>query len=85
MSKRKILAALLASSALASPALAADMTPLLKAPERAAVAPISGYLEMEGGFAWMDNRNGASAPGSLRRSLAIPAPTTSGCSTAPAG
>ena len=53
MRKTKILAALLASSALASPALAADMAPILKAPERAAVAPISGYLEMEAGFAWM--------------------------------
>jgi hypothetical protein len=60
---KKLTIALLASSALVGPAifdaaLAADMAPLLKAPERAAVAPISGYLEMEAGFAWQDNRNG---------------------------
>jgi hypothetical protein len=58
MRKKRFLTALLASSALASPVLAADMTPLLKAPARATVTPISGYLEMEGGFAWQDNRNG---------------------------
>ncbi len=55
MTRNKMLAALLASTALASPALAADMEPVLKAPARAAVAPISGYLEMEGGGSWMHN------------------------------
>jgi hypothetical protein len=53
MHRKKILTALLASSALASPVFAADMA--VKAPERPAVAPISGYLEMEGGFSWMHN------------------------------
>jgi hypothetical protein len=61
MTRTKITIALLASSALVAPfafepARAADMTPILKAPARAAIAPISGYLEMEGGFAWNDNR-----------------------------
>src|SRR5581483_11276699 len=55
MTRKKMLAALLASTALASPALAADQALPAKAPERAAVAPISGYLEMEGGFSWMHN------------------------------
>jgi hypothetical protein len=59
MMTKKLTIALLASSALVGPAildaaLAADM--LVKAPERAAVTPISGYLEMEGGFAWNENR-----------------------------
>jgi hypothetical protein len=63
MMTKKLTIALLATSALIGPAildaaLAADMTPLLKAPQKAAVAPISGYLEMEAGFAWNDNRNG---------------------------
>jgi hypothetical protein len=58
MRKTRFFAGLLATSAIVSPAFAADMTPLLKAPARPAVAPISGYLEMEGGFAWQDNRNG---------------------------
>ncbi len=60
MRKNRFLTGLLASSALVGPAafnaaLAADMAPTFKAPERAAVAPISGYLEMEAGFAWMRN------------------------------
>jgi hypothetical protein len=59
MRKTRFFAGLLATSAIVSPAFAADMTPLLKAPQKAAVAPISGYLEMEAGFAWNDNRNGA--------------------------
>src|SRR5512140_1009375 len=53
MTRKKLLAALLTSTALGGPAFAADMA--VKAPERPAVAPISGYLEMEGGFSWMHN------------------------------
>jgi hypothetical protein len=53
MTRTKLLAALLTSTALGGPAFAADMA--VKAPERPAVAPISGYLEMEGGFSWMHN------------------------------
>src|SRR5205085_2941995 len=56
MDTRTRLASLLASSALASfavPAYAADM-PLKAAP--IVQQPVSGYLEMEAGFSWMDNR-----------------------------
>ena len=52
MRKSQILWALLASSALAAPAVAADYP--VKAP-MVQNQQVSGYLEMEGGFAWNNN------------------------------
>jgi hypothetical protein len=54
MKTKKILTALLATSALAAPALAADLAPVLKAPPPA-IPTVSGYLEIEGGGGWLSN------------------------------
>ena len=53
MRKSQVLWGLLASSALVAPAVAADMP--IKAPMEQ-YQQVSGYLEMEGGFAWQNNR-----------------------------
>src|SRR6476661_11146419 len=55
MRKSQVLWTLLTSSALVAPAFAADIP--VKAPS-AEWQQVSGYLEMEGGFAWQDNRGG---------------------------
>jgi hypothetical protein len=59
MNTRALIAGLMASTALAGTPLlagAADLTPAYKAPQQTRQM-VSGYLELEAGYAWMNNRN----------------------------